>query len=150
MILAAIGSRDWVLALKYAFRVYHDVDPVLFPRQWHAVRVVHSWVMVRLMMQCAESNVHLPVVGADRNVAWHLVVGKLWREVMEALPKSHGVESTLAKEVAAFGAQMKDMFKEGEMMYGGGRFREVTAEEWAMLRARLESWIGREGDEEEA
>ena len=94
--------------------------------------------MLRLIMQCAES-LPLPAVGGDRIVAWPLIYGSLWKEVMEALPRSHGVESTLTKEVAALGAEVKDFLKEFEMRYEGDKFRKMTEEAWAILRARLDS-----------
>lgn len=140
MILTAISSQEWDLALKYAFRVYHDIDPALFPLQWHPVRVVHGWVMLRLMMQCSQSDVFDEAGGGFRAVEWQYVLGKLWHEVIEALPKSHGFDSTLAKQVAFFWPRKGDAASPLESDYGGKeKFRTFVEERWARLRKWLES-----------
>ncbi|KAL8795552.1 MAG: hypothetical protein Q9195_001973 [Heterodermia aff. obscurata] len=138
---AAIGSQDWALALKYAFRFYHDIDPVQYPLSWHPVRVVHGWVMLRIMTQCATWDIFNEAGGGARIVEWHYVFRKLWKEVMEAVGKSHGDDSALVKEMNfVFPAIVNIAYPSENRSGWKGPFREGVAEEkWAALRKWLDS-----------
>ena len=96
--------------------------------------------MMRLIAHCGMLDpIFLPSEGGERVVEWHLITWKLWREIVEVVPKSHGAESELAKDVDALVGSMKDGFQKLERLFGGEeRYREVAEEEWAMLRARLD------------
>lgn len=85
------------------------------------MRVVHTWVALRLAIQLA--NPALPddegisTISAShsaspspppewrRSVNWAIVVGALWREVNEDVTKSHGAQSAFAMEVQVFGKE---------------------------------------------
>lgn len=113
---------------------------MLFPQAWHPVRVVHAWVLLRLVVQVAEMGLSVggSSGGGGGDVKWHLIILKLWKEIDGTVDRSHGMESAFANEVRAFGAQM------GE---GWGRFvgelgeevaERTMREELGRLRGRLE------------
>lgn len=66
-----------------------------------------------------------------QSIDWAVVVWGLWREVSEDVVKSHGDESTFAKEVYAFGSG-SELFgmelRQGEKEREWGRLRVVAEE----------------------
>lgn len=125
--LSALSLQDWALALKNALITYFAIDPLLFPQAHHPVRVVHNWVLLRLLVQVAET-VSSGQAGAEmeglREVRWEVVIYGLWKEVREIVKQSHGNGSAFEVEVMAFGKQLAEGGKvtEGE----GGLERSVT------------------------
>ena len=128
---------------------YCDIDPVLFPQEWHPVRVVHAWVLLRLVVQVAETRIALPLVhkgkgsggeradgsgNEDQGIKWHLIIWKLWKEVSDQVPKSHGKESSFAKEVAAFGMSVEEGYRGFEAQVGLERAKAVMEAEWVKFR----------------
>lgn len=100
-------------------------------------------------MQVAESGVPLPLApkadneggrrgdssgNGEQGIKWHLVIWKLWKEVSEQVPKSHGKESAFAKEVAAFGMGVEEGFKGFKAQFGTERAKVVMDGEWARFR----------------
>ena len=145
MMLTALSLEKWTLALKMAVQGYCEIDPVLFPQEWHPVRVVHAWVLLRLVVQVAETGITLSLpskaieyVGRrgdssgneDQGIKWHLIIWKFWKEVSDQVPKSHGKESSFAIEVAAFGMGVGEGLKGFEAQIGTEKAKGVMEAEW--------------------
>lgn len=119
--------QDWTLALCTAILTHENLDPVLFPQEHHPVRVVHSWVLLRLLVQVAEARVE-----RFEGVRWELVIWKFWKEVRSVVGKSHGAGTVFEKEIDGFGQGVVEGLRalEGSQ---GGRAREMMEREWGLL-----------------
>lgn len=107
--LSALSLQDWNLALRYALSTCFAVDPLLFPQVHHPVRVVHGWVLLRLLVQVAEvvsyGQTRAETEGL-REVRWEVVIFGLWKELKVSVEQSHGTGSALERDVVAFGEQL--------------------------------------------
>ena len=127
--LNAIATQSWAIALSYALKAYFFIDPLHHRVNWHPVRVVRKWVLLRLVTQIAglESEGDSSIKGLGRfGINWQIVAMALFQEISNAAPRSHGSSSPFTAEIKAFG--------EGA---GMGRERSERAsfeEEWAKLR----------------
>jgi len=136
--LSALSLQDWVLALKNALSTYFAIDPLLFPQAHHPVRVVHNWVLLRLLVQVAEvvSSRQAGVkMEALREVRWEVVIYGMWKEVRATVEQSHGKGNALEREVMAFGEQLAEGGREmnGERRLEGSQKEELD---------RLRKWAG--------
>ena len=107
---------------------------------FHPVRVVHKWVLLRLIVQIAgmvgERDASVESL-AKFGVEWQVVIFCLLREVEEGVGRSHGRGSVFAEEVEGLG---REMGMEGWMVVGG----EVEEREWRKLR-RIGEGVGERG-----
>ena len=133
MMLAALGAQQWRLALRMALQGYHDIDPLLFIQAWHPVRVVHAWVLLRLLVQVAEVG-----VPDSEDIKWHLVIWRLWEEVEREVGKSHGAESKLSDEVAGFGSQLREGLERFRAAEGAEKAHSLMDLEWQNLKASVD------------
>ena len=127
--LNAVVLRNWPLALHYALQAYFDIDPIHYRLNWHPVRVVREWVLLRLVVQIAalvqEGDESLKEL-ARIDIDWRIVVEGLWREVSTGVLLSHGEDNALVEEVQLMGSGMgigAGVFSEGDL-----------ANEWMKLR----------------
>jgi len=136
--LCALSLQDWTSALKNALNTYFVTDPLLFPQAHHPVRVVHTWVLLRLLVQVAEV-VSSGQAGAEieglREVRWEVVIYGLWKRLKETVEQSHGKGSTFEREVMAFGEQLTEG---GRVMEGEGALDESITQGFDTLR----TWAG--------
>ena len=143
--LNAVARQDWVTAVRYGLRAYFEVEPVQYPLEWHPIRVVRQWVLLKLLVNCAG----LVQEGAGSSVEglgglgleggeWAVVIKALWVEVGKGVVLSHGKENKLAEEVGLM----------GQGMGGGG---EALGKEWETavktVWAKLRMWVDEEKDE---
>ena len=143
--------------MGHALKVYFHVDPVVYPQGWHPVRVVHVWVLVRVVGVVAG----LMAAGAEEEggegesrererekvqglrkyaVEWGVVVWGLLREVEAVVGRSHGDESSFAKMVRGRVEEVRGdmrMVRVDERVVEGGRERE-----WAKLRRVADEVVG--------
>jgi len=137
-LLSALSLQDWFLALKNALSTYSAIDPLLFPQAHHPVRVVHHWVLLRLLVQVAEvvsSGQGGARMEGLREVRWEVVIYGLWKEVKDTVKQSHGTGNTFDREVMAFGEQLVEG---GRVMEGEGRLEGDVKEQLDGLR----KWAG--------
>lgn len=137
ILLTSLDTCNWNLAFRHSLVVYFHIDPVHYVPRWHPVRVVHTWVALRLAMQMA--NPSLPddegsatsataaVSEWRRRVDWAVVIWGLWRQVSEDVVKSHGSNTTFAIEVQVFGS--------GTALFRMEFPQEEKEREWSRLRA---------------
>lgn len=103
--LNAVSLRNWPAALTYGLRAYFFIDAVHYEPDWHPVRIVRKWVLLRLVVQIAAlmSEGNASVKGLEKyGVDWQVFALGLLRDVEEGVGKSHGVDSVFAKEVEGF------------------------------------------------
>lgn len=103
--LNAIACQAWPLALTYALKAYFDIDPVHYQPDWHPVRVVRKWVLLRLVVQIVQlaSEGDGSVKALNRfEVDWQVVAVGLLGEVGEGVKLSHGEDSKFKTEVETF------------------------------------------------
>ena len=104
MKLAAISRQNWSEAIGHSLKAYFHIDPFLFPTKWHPVRIVGTYVLLKLVME-----VSFWILGPEEDrsvqecldryqVDWVTVAWYLMQEVDEHIGKSHGVESAFAKD----------------------------------------------------
>ncbi len=137
-LLSALSLQDWILALRNGLSTYFAIDPLLFPQAHHPVRVVHHWVLLRLLVPVAEV-VSSGQAGAKteglREVRWEVVIYGLWKELKEIVEQSHGKGSAFETEVMAFGEQLAEG---GRLIEGEERLKGFLTEELNRLRR----WAG--------
>ncbi|KAL9044182.1 MAG: hypothetical protein Q9214_002663 [Letrouitia sp. 1 TL-2023] len=105
MKLIAISQQDWPSALGHALKAYFYIEPTLYPARWHPVRVVQTYVLLKLVMEVSHW-IHAPSEDARTQqilmkyeVDWPVVTWELLQEVEADVWKSHGVDNGLAKEI---------------------------------------------------
>ena len=134
LFLCALGAQDWAHALKVALVTRRCIEPVQYPLPWHPIRVVKSWVLLRLLVHiatlAAESEEALgDLRGLDVN--YILLSRGLWKRVNDDVAKSHGGHSRLAREVKSFG---------GEIGAEGSKADDEGLElEWAKIEKMAET-----------
>ena len=108
--LNALTRQDWLGALKFALEAYLYIEPVHYPSSWHPVRVVKTWVLLKLIMNIAALT-HKGddcVRAIDRlEIDWDIVIVGLWNEVRDGVEMSHGEANPLAEGVKAAGQEME-------------------------------------------
>lgn len=100
------------IAMMQMVKIYFSIDPILYPQDFHPVRVVHAWALVKVLMWLYEQQddpvtVSLHGQGFD----FVVIIYKLLKQLRGLVGKSHGfsrfqmlVEGTaaqVAKEVGA-------------------------------------------------
>ena len=109
LFLCALGAQDWAHALNVALITRRCVEPVQYPLPWHPIRVVKSWVLLRLLVHIAtldaKSEGTLGTLGG-LGVNYLLLSQGLWKQVNDGVAKSHGGHSRLAREVRLFGEEI--------------------------------------------
>lgn len=126
MMLTAFDLQKWKMALQMALQGYWEIDPMIFPQETHPVRLVHKWVLLKILMHASGIYVGL--------VKWPLVIWKLWEEVSDEVPRSHGVESALTREIRAYGTQLTEGLVAFEASQGRYTAERLMREEWSVLK----------------
>ncbi|KAI4161450.1 MAG: hypothetical protein LQ342_004853 [Letrouitia transgressa] len=105
MKLIAISQQDWPSALGHALKAYFYIEPTLYPARWHPVRVVQTYVLLKLVMEVSYW-IHAPSKDARTQqtlmayeLDWPVVAGELLQEVEADIGKSHGVDSGFAQDI---------------------------------------------------
>ncbi|MCJ1449797.1 hypothetical protein MMC28_000125 [Mycoblastus sanguinarius] len=127
--LNAITSQSWPTALNYTLKAYFFIDPVHHPLNWHPVRIVRKWVLLRLVVQIAglvSENDDSVKAMENFGIDWQIVAVGLYREIADGVIFSHGRESPFADQVKALG--------EGTGIVGASVGRKRVTEEWGTLR----------------
>ena len=112
ILLAGLALGELNLALTHALVMYFYVNPVLYVPNFHPVRVVRGWVLLRLVTTLLiEEGREKRVTGRGGKTAPYddldprIVISGLWQEVKEGVQRSHGSDSIFAAEVREWGAQ---------------------------------------------
>jgi len=103
--LNAIARQAWPTALVYALKAYFDIDPVHYQPDWHPVRVVRKWVLLRIVVQVAQlaSEGDGSVKVLERwGVDWRVVAVGLLKEMSVGVKMSHRDDSRLKAELEGF------------------------------------------------
>ncbi|KAH0008755.1 SET domain-containing protein, partial [Aureobasidium melanogenum] len=103
------------LALFQMAKTYFLIDPILYPQDFHPVRVVHTWNLAKTLVQ-AYSSPNDPSQTVDPGVEQLLQRGfdfvvpvwKLLKKLSVDVVKSHGAESRLTFMVHTLTEQVKD------------------------------------------
>lgn len=136
IILAGICMGQLHLAITHALVMYFYVDPVLYPMTFHPVRVIHGWVLVRLLTTLlVEGERERQATGKVLGMCAHysdlnapVVVGGLWQDVDKGVQRSHGSDSVFAAEVRQWGEQ------HGCAVVASTIAAKERQREWAKLR----------------
>lgn len=138
--VASFACGEWGRGLAHALRGYLDVDPVVYGQGWHPVRVVHGWVLVRVvglvgaLLSGEEGEEGKGKVrGLEKyGIEWGVVVWGLLRRVQAVVGRSHGDESSFARMVGRRVEEVRE-----DMRMGGvdvGVVERGMEREWAKLR----------------
>ncbi|KAG9947379.1 SET domain-containing protein, partial [Aureobasidium melanogenum] len=103
------------LALFQMAKTYFLIDPILYPQDFHPVRVVHTWNLAKTLVQ-AYSSPNDPSQIVDPGVEQLFQMGfdfvvpvwKLLKKLSVDVVKSHGAESRLTFMVQTLTEQVKD------------------------------------------
>ncbi|KAH0380930.1 SET domain-containing protein, partial [Aureobasidium melanogenum] len=103
------------LALFQMAKTYFLIDPILYPQDFHPVRVVHIWNLAKTLVQ-AYSSPNDPSQTVDpgveqlfqRGFDFVVPVWKLLKKLSVDVVKSHGAESRLTFMVHTLTEQVKD------------------------------------------
>lgn len=128
--------------MAHALKGFFYVDPVVYVQEWHPVRVVHGWVLVRVVGLVAAllseegeegKGGRDNVKGLEKyGIEWGVVLWGLLRRVKAVVGRSHGEESSFARMV---GGRVEEV--RGDMRMGGvdvGMVEAGMEREWAKLR----------------
>ncbi|MCJ1397373.1 hypothetical protein MMC11_000566 [Xylographa trunciseda] len=137
LVLVLLAARQWVPALVHSLLTYFHIDPFLFPEAVHPVRVVHKWVLLKLVLQVAavgqEGDEGVRALERKWGLEWGVVVWGLLKEVEGSVGGSHGAESRFAAEVRREGERFRVDARGGP--YGEkGPGRKDVEREWGKLR----------------
>ncbi|MCJ1474303.1 hypothetical protein MMC13_002961 [Lambiella insularis] len=137
LVLALLATQQWVPALIHSLVAYFHIDPFLFPESIHPVRVVHKWVLLKLVLQVAaagqEGDAAVRAFDARWGVEWGAVVFGLLLEVEGSVGGSHGLESGFARKVMREGEGLRGDLRGGPYGFQGPGRRDVERE-WGLLR----------------
>ncbi|KAG9556262.1 SET domain-containing protein, partial [Aureobasidium melanogenum] len=103
------------LSLFQMAKTYFLIDPILYPQDFHPVRVVHTWNLAKTLVQ-AYSSPNDPSQTVDpgveqlfqRGFDFVVPVWKLLKKLSVDVVKSHGAESRLTFMVHTLTEQVKD------------------------------------------
>ncbi|MCJ1480264.1 hypothetical protein MMC06_000419 [Schaereria dolodes] len=133
-ILIALNAGRWVKAFTHSVVVYFHIDPILFPQPYHPLRVVHKWILVKLMQHLSalwmEGEPSVQAFAEKYELNFAVVIWGLLQEVVGNVGKSHGEDSR-------FGATVKRKLEEFKVDMGGLAEEIEKAElasEWKKLR----------------
>ena len=134
-ILIAISAEKWPLALKHALRRDMDIDPFIMPQAWHPVRVIHSWVLLKLIVEVTtgyqnrlfhnsttttgRSNV-LDMHTSSSSLRYHKLCQILYRLLRTNAEKSHGRDSRLIEQMEQWAREVGIMGAEGKIPWSNG------------------------------
>ncbi|KAI4211247.1 MAG: hypothetical protein LQ351_005931 [Letrouitia transgressa] len=105
MKLIAISQQDWPSALGHALKAYFYIEPTLYPTRWHPVRVVQTYVLLKLVMEVSYwtraqgKDAKTQHISMTYELDWPVVAWELLQEVEADVGKSHGVDSAFAKDI---------------------------------------------------
>lgn len=120
--LNAIARQAWPTALVCALKAYFEIDPVHYQPDWHPVRVVRKWVLLRLVVQIAQlaSENDGSLRSLSRfGIEWQVVALGLFGEITEGVGLSHGEDSKFKTEVEFFANELGlGGMKVGKEMFG--------------------------------
>ena len=105
MKVAFLNVQDSVSALGHALKAYFHIEPVLFHPDWHPIRVVRKWVLLRIVIEVvyqAENDTQVRSKLDKYQIEWPAVALRLLKEIMDAEEKGFGQESKFAAEVKRF------------------------------------------------
>ncbi|KAG9832963.1 SET domain-containing protein, partial [Aureobasidium melanogenum] len=103
------------LALFQMAKTYFLIDPILYPQEFHPVRVVHTWNLAKTLVQ-AYSSPNDPSQTVDpgveqlfqRGFDFVVPIWRLLKKLSVDVVKSHGAESRLTFMVHTLTEQVKD------------------------------------------
>lgn len=152
LVLALLEAQQWVPALIHSLVTYFHIDPFQLPEAVHPVRVVHKWVLLRLVLQVAavgqEGDEAVKALEEKWGLDWAVVAFGLLREVEGSVGGSHGVTSRFAVSVR----KESERFRVDTRAKWGNKGPGMGAveSEWGKLRGvaddGLRWWEGREKD----
>ncbi|MCJ1378416.1 hypothetical protein MMC17_001514 [Xylographa soralifera] len=152
LVLVLLAAQQWVPALAHSLLTYFRIDPFLFPEAVHPVRVVHKWVLLKLVLQVAavgqEGDEGVRALERKWGVEWGVVVWGLLMEVEGSVGGSHGVDSRFAAEVRREGDRFRVDARGGPYAEVGPGRRDVERE-WAKLRKVADEGLAWWEDREE-
>ncbi|MCJ1249215.1 hypothetical protein MMC30_006438 [Trapelia coarctata] len=144
MVLALLAAEQWIPALIHSLITYFHVDPFQLPQAMHPVRVVHKWVLLKLVLQIVavgqEGDEAVKALEEKWGLDWAVVVWGLLREVEGSVGGSHGVESRFAGRVRKEGERFRVDTRARWEDRGPG-MGEVESE-WGRLRAVAADGVG--------
>ena len=134
-LLNAVTRSDWATAVRCALRAYYDIEPVHYPLEWHPVRVVRKWVLLKLLgsLILDVHEGHPSVQGLrEASVEWAIIGAELWTEIMKGVKLSHGEDCSLAQKVRLLGheSNFPEIMADRERKWG-----MYSQREWAKVRA---------------
>ena len=110
-----VEAREFVEAFRQKLVQHFSIDPVHYPQSFHPVRVVHTWILLRLAVNM-KGQVYSALIKRDTGVDvvtggagleklkrlevdWDMIVFGICQEVNDNVGRSHGVESVFARKV---------------------------------------------------
>lgn len=89
---AMLEAGNPSIALFQMIKTYFLIDPVLYPQEFHPVRVVHMWGLVKVLMWLYDSPEHPHTRQlVDGGFDFVVVIWRLLKQVRGLVGKSHGV-----------------------------------------------------------
>jgi hypothetical protein len=123
-----LANENWTEALRHLLPVCLVSDPVIFHIRWHPARVGRLYMLLCVLSRVIEQERPTCLTGVDLPIIYKHYLLRL----IEDLPKSHGVNSTVAK--AARYRQQK-IFLASSMAWSR---QEMTRE----AQGKLLTWAG--------
>ncbi|KAI4731881.1 SET domain-containing protein [Aureobasidium sp. EXF-10728] len=110
-----IADNHLALAMYHMAKAYFLIDPILYPQDFHPVRVVHTWNLVKTLVQ-AYSSPQDPRETVDPGVQelfrlefdFVVPIWRLLKKLSVDVLKSHGSGSNLTVMVHALTQQVRD------------------------------------------
>jgi len=111
LVLALLAAQQWIPALIHSLITYFNIDPFQLQQAVHPVRVVHKWVLLKLVLQIAavgqEGDEGVKALEEKWGLDWAVVIWGLLREVEGSVGGSHGIESRFAARVRREGERFR-------------------------------------------
>lgn len=102
MNLVRLGLGHWIMALAHGLKAYFYTEPVLYPLEWHPVRTVRTFVLLKIIFELGyqvnegPNRVQFQEALKKYNVDWPVVIAALGDEINAAIPRGFGTESSFA------------------------------------------------------
>lgn len=99
--LVNLSAGRYGLSFEDSLKLYYFIDPLLYPQEWHPVRVANKWRFAMLAQYLSsEHNDTIAQMIAQSGLYFEVVFLSLLKEVRKLLPKSHGMDGQFGQFVA--------------------------------------------------
>lgn len=118
----------------HLIKIYWDIDPVLYPQDFHPVRVVHTWALAKTVIWIYEQReMPMTVELHEEGFDFVVIIWKLLRQLTGLVKKSHGpgrfqnvVDSTLEDVYRGVGGAQNAALMESDPHNQWERFEDMA------------------------